>query len=491
LGTLAYPGSATVTIVVTPTATGTLSNTASVSSSTTDPVSGNNTTAPATTTVDPATVLTDLAVTQTAAPSPVQVGLPVTYTITVTNNGPGTATGVTVTDTLPTTPTNTFDSVTPSQGTCTAPSGGVFTCDLGTIVNGGSATITLVLTPLAEGMLGNTVAVAGNESESTTVNNSASAAANVGDVSRLVNISTRAPVQTGDNVMIGGFYLGGNLPKQLLIRARGPSLGAPPFNNAGVLNNPVIQLYSGATVIAQNDNWSNFDAMCLSPCVSNVQVTNISAPNMTPCQPNPGQTGAPPNCANESALLVTLPPGGYTAIVSGFGGTSGIGLVEVFDIDVATQPKLVNISTRARVLTGDGVMIGGFWIAGGAESKTILMRARGPSLGAAPFNNPGVLANPTVELYSGSTVIAQNDDWQTQTCSPNGPLSVCGDNTQIIATGLDPCQPNPGQPVAPPNCGSESALLVTLSPGGYTMIVRGVGGGAGLGLVEIFEVSTP
>jgi hypothetical protein len=340
-------------------------------------------------------------------------------------------------------------------------------------------------------MIGNTVAVSGNESESTTVNNSASAAANVGDESRLVNISTRAPVQTGDNVMIGGFFLGGNLPKQLLIRARGPSLGAPPFNNAGVLVNPRVQLFSGSTLIAQNDNWGTFDPICVSPCAGNVQLTTTSIPamgNMTPCAPNPGQSVQPPNCGNESALLVTLPPGGYTAIVSGVGGT-GVGLIEVFDVDSGTQPKLVNISTRARVLTGDGVMIGGFWIAGGTGSKTILMRARGPSLGAAPFNNPGVLANPTVQLFSGATVIAQNNDWQTTDPLCASPAISCGGVPEITATALDPCQPNPSQTVAPPNCGNESAVYVTLPPGGYTMIVRGVGGGTGMGLVEIFEIA--
>jgi uncharacterized repeat protein (TIGR01451 family) len=447
------------------------------------------------TTVNSPVVVTDLVVTQLVSPASVDVGIQTTFTITVTNNGPDPATGVTLTDTLPSGVTfNSNTSPPPSQGSCTAPSGGAFTCNLGNLANGASATITLKVTPLVEGTIANIASVAGNESESTTVNNSATATANVGDVSRLVNISTRAPVQTGDNVMIGGFYLGGNLPKQLLIRARGPSLGSAPFFNEGVLNNPTIQLYSGATVIAQNDNWGNFNSMCLSPCVSNVEVTNVSVPNMTPCEPNPTQTSAPPNCGNESALLVTLPPGGYTAIVSGVGGTSGVGLVEVFDLDTGTQPKLVNISTRARVLTGDSVMIGGFWIAGGTGSKTVLMRARGPSLGAAPFTNDPrfVLANPTVELYSGGTVIAQNDQWDQQTgCTPNGPLTACGDTNQIIATGLDPCQPNPGETVAPPNCGSESALLVTLSPGGYTMIVRGAGGGTGLGLVEIFEVTTP
>jgi uncharacterized repeat protein (TIGR01451 family) len=489
LGTLAFPGSATVTIVVTPTTAGTLSNTASVSSTTTDPVPGNNTTAPVTTTVNPATVLIDLEVTQTAAPSPVQVGLPVTYTITVTNNGPGTATGVTVTDTLPTTPANTFNSVTPSQGSCTAPSGGTFTCSLGTLINGGSATITLILTPLAQGMIGNTVAVAGNESESTTVNNSASAAANVGDVSRLINISTRARVLTVDNVMIGGFIVGGNVPKQLLVRGRGPSLGGAPFNIPGSLSNPTIQLFSGATLIAQNDNFGTFDATCVSPCTAVNQVTSLSAPGYTPCDPNPGQTSAPPGCSQEAAVLVTMPPGAYTVILSGVGGGTGVGLIEVFDIDGSTFPKLVNISTRARVETGNNVMIGGFIVGAGAGNKQILMRARGPSMSGAPFNIAGTLSNPTIELYSGATVIAQNDDWQTTNPLCGTPAVACGNATAISATIMDPCQPNPGQSVAPPGCAQEAALLVTVPPGAYTMIVRGVGGGTGVGLVEIFDLS--
>jgi hypothetical protein len=338
------------------------------------------------------------------------------------------------------------------------------------------------------GDIANTASVSATESDPNTANNSATETTNVGDVSRLVNISTRAPVQTGDNVMIGGFFVGGNTPKQLLIRARGPSLGAPPFNNAGVMANPTMQLFSGSTVIAQNNDWGTFDSTCVSPCTAVTAVTPTSVPGYTPCEPNPGQGSPPPGCAQESALLVTVPPGGYTAIVSGVVGTSGVGLVEVFDLDNTTLPKLVNISTRGLVLTGDSVMIGGFYIAGGTGSKTILLRARGPSLGAPPFNNPGVLVNPTVQLFSGSTVITQNDDWQTTDPLCLAP-AVCGGVPEIIATGLDPCQPNPGETTAPPNCGLESAIYVTLPPGGYTAIVRGVSGGTGLGLVELFELS--
>jgi len=148
---------------------------------------------------------------------------------------------------------------------------------------------------------------------------------------------------------------------------------------------------------------------------------------------------------------------------------------------------LISISSRARVETGANVQIGGF-IIGGVTSKTVLLRARGPSLGSAPFNNPGVLANPSMQLYSGSTVIAQNDNWQATNPLCGSPATVCGNATQITATAMDPCRPNPGLTVAPPNCALESALLVTLPPGGYTAIVTGVGGGAGVGLVEVFEV---
>jgi hypothetical protein len=185
-------------------------------------------------------------------------------------------------------------------------------------------------------------------------------------------------------------------------------------------------------------------------------------------------------------LLVTLPPGGYSAVVSGVGGTSGLGLVEVFDVDLGS-PMLINISTRARVQTGNSVMIGGFWISTGVP-KTVLIRARGGSLGGAPFNHAGVLANPTLHLYSGSAVIAQNDDWGITDPLCGSPATNCGNATQITATGMDPCQPNPGQSVAPPDCGQESAILVTLPSGGYTAIVSGVGGTSGLGLVEVFDL---
>ena len=109
-------------------------------------------------------------------------------------------------------------------------------------------------------------------------------------------------------------------------------------------------------------------------------------------------------------------------------------------------------------------------------------------MSGAPFNIPGTLSNPTMQLYSGSTVIVQNDNWQTTDPLCGSPAVSCGNASQITATGLDPCQPNPGQTTPPPMCSQESAILVTLPPGGFTAIVSGVGGTTGVGLVEVFEV---
>ena len=132
-------------------------------------------------------------------------------------------------------------------------------------------------------------------------------------------------------------------------------------------------------------------------------------------------------------------------------------------------------------------MIGGLIIEGNTPA-TVLIRARGPSMGGAPFFVPGTLADPFLQLFSGQNVIAQNNNWQdAPTCSG----FVCGDAAQIAATGLDPCQPNPGQTTSPPGCTQESAMLITLPPGGYTAIISGVGGGTGVGLVEAFEISVP
>jgi len=289
--------------------------------------------------------------------------------------------------------------------------------------------------------------------------------------SQLSNISTRGLVQTGDNVQIGGFIIGGTDPKTVLIRARGPVLA--DFGVPGELANPFLQLFSGQTVIAQNDNWQVTDPLCGSPSVSCGGETEIIATGLDPCVGN--LTG----CSQESAILVTLPPGPYTAIVSGFGGATGVGLVEVFEVGTSTS-RLTNISTRGVVGTGDDVMIGGLIIAG-TDPKTVLIRARGPVL--TDFGVPGELNDPVLQLFSGQTVIAQNDNWQVTDSLCGSPAVSCGGETEIIATGLDPCVGNLT------GCSQESAILITLPPGPYTAIVSGVGGGTGVGLVEVFEVN--
>jgi hypothetical protein len=254
------------------------------------------------------------------------------------------------------------------------------------------------------------------------------------DPDRLFNISTRGVVGKGDEVMIGGFIIQGKSSKTVLIRARGPSLDLP----AGVdtLADPLLKLYSGDTLIASNDDWKA------------TQQDEIDASG-----------GAPPDDA-ESALLIDLDPGPYTAIVEGVGGGTGVGIVEVFDSESSAEDSwLWNISTRAWVDVGDRVTIGGFIIQGESD-QTVLIRARGPSLELAP----GVqkLADPRLDLYSGPTLIASNDDWRS------------AQEQQIDATGG-----------APPD-DLESAVLITLSPGAYTAIVRGADGGTGVGIVEVF-----
>jgi hypothetical protein len=250
---------------------------------------------------------------------------------------------------------------------------------------------------------------------------------------RLSAISTRAVVLTGQDVLIGGFIIGGSTPKTVVVRARGPSFAGSGLT--GFLQNPQLQLFSGQTSIGFNDNWQD-------------------AANAAFLQ----SSGYAPSDPLEAALLVTLGPGGYTAIVSGAGGGTGIGIVEIFELDADSMP-LIAISTRGQVLTGDNVMIGGFIIEGSAP-RTVVVRARGPSLTAGGIS--GALQNPQLQLISGQTQIAYNDNWQDT------------DATAILASGFAPSSP------------LESAIRVTLQPGAYTAIMSGVGGGTGVGIVEVF-----
>ena len=251
---------------------------------------------------------------------------------------------------------------------------------------------------------------------------------------RLANISTRMQVLTGNDVMIGGFIIGGSTAKSVVIRARGPSL--VPFGVANALADPTLQLFSGQTVIATNDDWQD-------------------AANAATIQ----ASGFAPSNALESAIYATLNPGAYTAVVAGLGNTTGVGIVEVFEVDQPATP-LLNISTRGQVLTGGDVMIGGFIIQGDGP-QTVVVRASGPSLAAFGITN--ALANPVLQLYAGQAVIASNDNWQQS-----------ADAAAIQAAGFAPAHPN------------EAAIRITLNPGAYTAIVSGAGGGTGVGIIEVF-----
>jgi hypothetical protein len=247
-------------------------------------------------------------------------------------------------------------------------------------------------------------------------------------------------VFAGDNRVIGGFIIRGQQNKRVLLLAKGPSLASGGTPVPGRISDPALELRDENQVqLKANDNWRD------SPERQQIQ-----------------DTGLAPNDDRESAIIVSLAPGLYTGIVSGQNGTSGVGLVEVYDLDSGADSLLANISTRALVGTGDNVMIGGF-IAGNNEAATrVLIRAIGPSL-AGQITDP--LADPVLELYDGNgTTLATNDNWKD---SP--------DRAAIEATGI------------PPNNDLESAILYSLSKADYTAILRGESG-QGVALVEIYNL---
>jgi sugar lactone lactonase YvrE len=255
---------------------------------------------------------------------------------------------------------------------------------------------------------------------------------------QLTNISTRASVQTGSGVTIAGFIVTGTDSKQVVVRGLGPTL--TQFGVSGVLADPFVSLFDGAgNVLWNNDNWKDTQQ-------AQIQATGLAPPNDL-----------------ESAILRILPPGNYTAVLSGKNGTTGVGLVEVYDTNPGVFAELTNVSTRGFVGTGQSVMIGGFITGGGNGSTQVVVRGLGPTL--TQFGVSGALADPEVTLVDGNgNVVQNNNDWK---------------NTQqaaIQATGL-----------APPN-DLEAAILATVAAGHYTAILSGHGGGTGIGLVEIYKL---
>jgi hypothetical protein len=242
--------------------------------------------------------------------------------------------------------------------------------------------------------------------------------------------------------MIGGFIVTGNASKKVIVRAIGPSLAKSGLS--GVLADPVLELHgSDGSLILSNDNWKENPDQALL----------IQA------------SGIPPQDDLESAIVATLPPAGYTAVVKGKSNGTGLGLVEIYDLDQSADAKLANLSTRAFVETGDNVVIAGFILGGADGSPQMIVRAMGPSL--APLGVSNVLADPTLEVRDGNgAMVAFNDNWQ------DNPAQAA----QLTAAGF-----------APRN-DLESALAIRLSPGTYTAIVAGKNGGTGVGMVEIYNL---
>jgi len=269
--------------------------------------------------------------------------------------------------------------------------------------------------------------------------------------STLSNISTRAFVQTGDNVVIGGFIVEGAELKKVIIRAIGPEL--TQYGIPNVLANPTLELYdiTGA-LIASNNNWAT---TIIGGIITSNQVHEIQASGYAPSDPF------------ESAIIADLPAGSYTAIVRGVNNLTGVGLVEVYDLSPETSSILGDLSTRGYVQTGDNVMIGGFTIPG-TKPKGVILRAIGPEL--SKYGIPNTLADPTLELYdSTGALIASNDNWQDTAI---GGIIGADQVRDILNSGLAPGD------------GNESAINATLPPGNYTAIVRGLNNTTGVALLE-------
>jgi hypothetical protein len=241
--------------------------------------------------------------------------------------------------------------------------------------------------------------------------------------------------------MIGGFIITGNTPKQVAIRGMGPSLAS--FGISNFLADPVLELRgSSGMVLLADDNWKEH------------QPAQIQA------------LGLAPSDDREAVIVTTLPPGSYTALLTGKDGTTGVGLVEVYDVNPGSDSQMSNLSTRGFVQGGNNVLIAGF-ILGGSNTGNdrIAVRGLGPSL--SQFGLSPVLADPTLELHdnNGATLIT-NDDWTSD------PVSAAN----LVLFNLAPSDPK------------EAAIFTSLPPGTFTAILAGKNGGTGIGTLEIYNL---
>lgn len=256
---------------------------------------------------------------------------------------------------------------------------------------------------------------------------------------QLLNISARLRTDTGDNVLIGGFIVSGSGSKKIIVRALGPSLGSSGVS--GALADPIVELHDNTgAIIASNDNWKD------------TQQSQVAA------------TGLAPNDDDESAIVITLAPGAYTAIAHGVSNTSGVVLLEIYDLDQSANTRLTNVSARGFVDLGDNLLIGGAILGGGNGGvNLVIARAVGPSL--ASFGVPNAMQDPVLELHNQQgTLLDSNDNWKD------------GNQQAITGNGLAPSDDR------------EAAIVALLPPGAYTAIVLGKNNTIGVALVEFYNL---
>jgi hypothetical protein len=331
----------------------------------------------------------------------------------------------------------------------------------GNAVSGGTSS-TLVISNTTAANAGTYTCVATNASGTATSNPAMLTVVSTTNPGRLINLSARAEVGTGGNIVFGGFAIGpqgtpGNQP--VLIRASGPAIAVAPFNVPGTLPDPQLQLFNSAGSAIPgdlNDGWGGSSA--ISAAAAAVGAFTWSTPT-----------------SHDAALDLSLASGSYTAQVAGQSGDTGDALMEVYDATAAgtytpSMPRLVNLSARVDVGTGANALFAGFVI-GGNTSLTVLIRASGPAIAAAPFDVPGTLPDPQLTLQNPTTgaVIASNVGWGGDPVISSTAASV-GAFSWSVPTSHD------------------SALLITLPPGNYTAECSGSSGDSGVAIVEVYEV---
>ena len=270
---------------------------------------------------------------------------------------------------------------------------------------------------------------------------------------RLADLSTLGQVGTGSNIMISGFVVGAGTGETVLIRAVGPTLATAPYNVAGVLPDPLLTLSQGANELATNSSWKSSDAATMASVAAFPLVAG----------------------SKDAAIVTTLPAGTYTAEVAGATGDTGAALLEVYEVGPnAASSRLLNLSTRLQVGAGTPTL-SGLVIAAGSGSRTLLVRAVGPTL--AGFNIAGTLADPNLSVLSGGAVIASNDNWGT-------PVGVGAASAATLSAAF-----TQAGAFALAAGSLDSALIVTLAPGSYSVQVTGNNGGSGIAMVEVYDIT--